>query len=75
MTTLFKYTDKNMSGWEFLLLTDNGRDGFFVTGNTASTAVNYNKNDMAVIVKSKKQLKEIAELLDWLGCYTNKGDK
>lgn len=75
MKTLFKYTNANMSGWEFLLLEDKGEDGIYTLGNTASTSINYNQADIVVIVKSKKQLKEIADRLDWLGCFTNKGVK
>lgn len=62
-----------MCGWEFLLLTDNGDDGYFVTGNSAATAVSLSQYDLSVVVKTKKQLKEIATRLDWLGKYADKG--
>lgn len=64
-----------MGGWEFVLLQDNGTDGTITTGNSASTSVNMSSYDLAVIVKTKKELKEIVQRLDWLGKYSNLGRK
>lgn len=75
MVTLFKYTNSTMSGWEFLRLNDSGTDGHFVTGNSASTSINMSSYDLCVVVKTKKELKEIAERLDWMGKYSNLGRK
>ena len=73
MRTLYTYTNNTMCGHEFVIVTDNGNDGWYVTGNTAATAENTSKHDLEVAVKSRKQLKEIAERLDWLGKYSNLG--
>lgn len=75
MTTLFKYTNSSMSGWQFIRLTDNGTDGYFTTGNTASTSQNTSSYDMSVEVKTKKELKAIVNHLDWLAKYSNLGKK
>lgn len=64
-----------MGGWEFVLLQDNGTDGYFITGNSASTSVNMSSYDMAVVVKTKRELADIIQRLDWLGKYTNQGRK
>jgi len=74
MKTLYKYTNKDMCGWEFVLVTDKGEDGRYVSGNTASTAINY-RGDITIEVKNKKQLKDLCERLDWLGKFTNEGRK
>lgn len=70
MKTLYKYTNSAMCGWDFVLVNDRGTDGTVTIGNTASTAVNYQNNDLTVEVKTKKQLKAIVERLDWLGKYS-----
>lgn len=74
MRTLYKYTNSNMGGWEFVIVQDNGEDGYLITGNTASTAIS-TSHDLCVVVETKKQLKEIVARLDWLGKYTNQGRK
>jgi len=75
MKTLFKYTNSNMGGWEFVILNDNGTDGHFTTGNSASTSQNMSGYDLCVIVKTKRELKDITQRLDWLGKYSNMGRK
>ena len=75
MVTLFKYTSSNMGGWEFVRLNDSGTDGHFTTGNSASTSQNMSSYDLCVIVKTKRELKDIATRLDWLGKYSNMGRK
>jgi hypothetical protein len=60
-----------MSGWDFIILQDNGTDGYFVQGNSAATSENMSKYDMCVVVKTKKELKAIAERLDWISKYSD----
>lgn len=75
MKTLYKWTNTGMSGWEFVLVDDKGNDGTIITGNTASTAINYTQADLTVVVANKKELKNILERLNWLGKYSNLGNK
>ena len=76
MITLFRYTNKNMSGWEFLKMyqyeLDGGLGGTFYTGNSASTTENMSQYDLSVQVKTKKELRDIAERLLAMG-YTEGG--
>lgn len=69
MRTIYKYTNSNMSGWEFVIVSDDGTDGHYVSGNSASTVENMSRYDLCVVVKTKSQLKEIMERLDWLRKY------
>ena len=73
MRTIYRYTNNMMAGWEFVILQDNGTDGYYVTGNSASTAENMSQYDLKVTVRTKKELKEMVERLEWMGKYTNHG--
>jgi CRISPR/Cas system endoribonuclease Cas6 (RAMP superfamily) len=75
MKTLYRYTNNTMAGWEFVMVNDKGEDGSYLTGNTASTVVNTGTADLKVTVKTKRELKDIVQRLEWIGKYTNLGEK
>lgn len=70
MTIVFKYTNNNMGGWEFVRLDTDTRE--FTTGNTASTSVSTSA-DLRVSVKTKSELKEIEERLELFNEFKNMG--
>lgn len=70
MIIFFRYTNKNMGGWEFIRLDTDKKE--YCNGNTASTSVSYSA-DVRSTVRTKAELEDIKTRLGWLEDYKNLG--